>query len=294
MNFLFLRSWRQDRLLGRVMKNSSYLFASYVFGAVLTLLTAKLLGAASFGVLGTVTVFSTSVNRLFSFRMGEMVVKYMGEALTQGDRERAAASVKAAMLVEALTSLVAFGALALLAPVGALYFAKDASTTPLFLIYGISILANIVNESSTGVLQVTNHYRSQALINFIQTVLVAVLLGLAAVNHAGLMVVLWVYLIGKIILGMGPVMVAFYWLPRTLGADWWRVSLKGLPSWREVIRFSLSTNFNGTVTMIARDSEVPIVSFFFGHYGCRLFQDGPGLDQPDRHADQPLHQHHVS
>lgn len=264
MNFLFLRGWRQDKILGRVMKNSSYLFVSYVLGAVLTLLTAKLLGAASFGVLGTVTVFSTSVNRLFSFRMGEMVVKYMGEALTQGDRERAAASVKAAMLVEAFTSLVAFGALALLAPVGALYFAKDASTTPLFLIYGISILANIVNESSIGVLQVTNHYRSQALINFIQTVLVAVLLGLAAVNHAGLMVVLWVYLIGKIILGMGPVMVAFYWLPRTLGADWWRVSLKGLPSWREVIRFSLNTNFNGTVTMIARDSEVPIVSFFFG------------------------------
>ncbi len=165
-----VRSWLQDRLLGRVVKNSSYLFASYVFGAVLTILTAKLLGAAVFGVLGTITVFSSNINRLFSFRMGEMVVKYMGESLAHEDRVRAAAAVKAAMLVEAATSLAAFAALAALAPFGARYVVRDVSTTPLFILYGVSILASIISESSTGVLQVTNHYRSQALINFIQTV----------------------------------------------------------------------------------------------------------------------------
>src|SRR5512146_130671 len=193
-----LRSWGQDRLLGRVLKNSSYLFASYVLGGVLTLLTAKLLGAAYFGILGTITVFSSNINRLFSFRMGEMVVKYMGESLAQDDRLRAAAAVKIAMLTEGVTSLVAFAALAALAPLGAIYVVKDASTTPLFIIYGLSILANLINESSTGVLQVTNHYRSQALIYFIQTVLVAVLLGLAAIYRASLIEVLLIYLIGKI------------------------------------------------------------------------------------------------
>ncbi len=273
-----LRGWGRrlllssDPLFKRVMKNSSYLFASYALGAVLTILTAKLLGVASFGVLGTVTVFSSNVNRLFSFRMGEMVVKYMGEALAHQDQVRAAAAVKAAMLVEAVTSLVAFGALAALAPLGATYFAKDPATTPLFLIYGISILASVIYESSTGVLQVTNHYRSQALINFIQTVLVAVLLGMAAVYHAGLITVLWIYLIGKIILGLGPVLVAFYWLPRTLGSGWWRAPLNVLPPWREVARFSLNTNFNGTVNMIARDSEVPIISFFFGPTAAGYFK----------------------
>src|SRR5512133_1957086 len=259
-----LRSWVQDRLLGLVLKNSSYLFASYVLGGLLTLLTAKLLGAASFGVLGTITVISSNINRLFSFRMGEMVVKYMGEALAKDDRLRAAAAVKVAMLVEALTSLLAFAALALLAPVGAVYFAKDASTTSLFVIYGISIIANLIYESSIGVLQVTNHYRSQALINFIQTVLVALLLGLAAVYHAGLTQVLWIYLIGKIIIGIGPALVAFYWLPRALGARWWRAPFSVLPAWREMLRFSINTNFHGTVTLIARDNEIPIISFFFG------------------------------
>lgn len=267
-----LRNWLQDRLLGRVLRNSSYLFASYVLGGLLALITARLLGAADFGALGTITVFAANVNRLFSFRMGEMVVKYMSESLANDDKRRAAAAVKAAMLVEATTSLVAFAALAAVAPLGAIYFIKDASTAPLFILYGLSIIANIVYESSTGVLQVTNHYRSQALIYFIQTVLVAVLLGLAAVYRASLVEVLLIYLIGKVILGIGPAVLAFYWLPRTLGRDWWRAPLSVLPSWREVARFSISTNFNGTVTMIARDSEVPIVSFFFGSAAAGYFK----------------------
>jgi O-antigen/teichoic acid export membrane protein len=247
-----------------VLRNSSYLFASYAIGALLTLLTARLLGAASFGVLGTVTVFVANVNRLFSFRMGDVVVKYMGEALAKEEKQRAAAVVKAAFYTEAVTSITAFVALALLAPVGAKYFAHDTGTTSLFLIFGISILVNCISESSVGVLQVTNHYRSQALINLIQTVLVAILLGLAAVYHSGLEVVLGIYLLGKVILGMGPILVALYWLPRVLGKDWFQASLQSLPPFRDMARFAMHTNFNGTVTMIARDNELPIVSAFFG------------------------------
>lgn len=259
-----LLDWGRDRLLARVLKNSSYLFGSYVIGAVLTVVTARLLGVAEFGVLGTVTVFVANINRLFSFRMGEVVVKYMGEALAQGEKERAAAVVKVAFLTEAVTSLLAFAVLILLAPLAATYFAKDAQADHLFILYGLSILANAFSEAAVGVLQVTNHFRSQALINLVQTVLVAVLLGVAAVTRASLLFVLGVYLIGKIILGLGPVLVALYWLLRVLGKGWWRAPFSALPPLREAVRFAIHTNFSGTVTMVARDSEVPVVSFFFG------------------------------
>jgi O-antigen/teichoic acid export membrane protein len=201
-----------------------------------------------------------------------MVVKYMGEAVAQNDLKRAAAAVKLGMFAEALTSLVAFGALAALAPVGAVYFAHDATTQPLFLIFGLSILANLIYESSTGVLQVTNHYRSQALINFVQAVLVTVLIAAAAFWHAELTTVVWIYLLGKVILGMGPALVALYWLPRTLGAGWWRTPLTALPSWKEVVRFSFSSNLFATVNLFARDNEVPIVSFFFGTEAAGYFK----------------------
>jgi O-antigen/teichoic acid export membrane protein len=241
-------------------------------GALLTILTANLLGVAAFGILGTVTVFVTNINRLFSFRMGDVVVRYMGESLELDNRPRAAAVVKFAFLVEALTSLLAFGALVALAPVGAQYFAKDPASTPLFLIYGISILLNAFSEAATGVLQVTNHYRSQALINFAQTVLVALLLGLAAVYRADLPVVLGIYLLGKIILGLGPLVVALYWLPRALGPGWLRAPFSLLPPWREIGRFAVNTNFSGTVNLVARDSEVPIVGFFFGNASAGYYK----------------------
>lgn len=268
----WLQSWKRDPHLARILRNSSFLFASYAIGAFLTILTARLLGVADFGILGIVTVFVTNINRLFSFRMGEVVVRYMGEALAQQNRARASAVVKAAFLAEAGTSVIAFVILIFLAPVGAAYFAKDPSSVSLFLLYGISILFNVISESSLGVLQVTNHYKSQALINFAQAVLVAALLGLAAVYKADIFTVTIIYLIGKAILGVGPALVAFYWLPRELGDDWGKLSFTALPPIREMIRFSINTNFNGTVTMLARDSEIPIVSFFFGAAGAGYYK----------------------
>ncbi|RPJ44286.1 MAG: hypothetical protein EHM21_10385 [Chloroflexi bacterium] len=271
-----LRSWRQDRLLRRVLRNSSYLFASNAIGAILSIITANLLGVAGFGLLGVITGFVAGINRLFSFRMGDVVVKYMGEALAQNDTGRAAAVVKAAMLAEALTSMAAFGFLALVTPLAAEYLAQDASAAPLFLFYGLSILANVTTETSTGVLQVTNHFRSQALISLSQSMLVAVVVTAAYVTGGGLVMVLWGYLLGKMILGLGPVAAAFFWLPRVLGPGWLRVPLSLLPPRRELVRFAVSTNFSGTINQVARDSEVSWVSFFFrstevaGYYKAAL------------------------
>lgn len=257
-------SWSQDQLLGRVLRNSSYLFASNIIGAVLSIITANLLGVTGFGVLGVMTSFVAGINRLFSFRMGDVVVKYMGEALARGENERAAAIVKAAMLVESVTSMAAFGFLALVSPLAASSVVNDPATTPLFLLYGISILANIITETSTGVLQVTNHYRSQALINLVQSLMVALLVALAYINGGGIVSVLWAYLVGKIILGIGPILLALYWLPRVLGKGWQGASWSLLPPRRELVNFSVSTNFSSTINLIARDSEVFWAGVFFG------------------------------
>jgi O-antigen/teichoic acid export membrane protein len=269
------RSFFYDRLLRRVLRNSTYLFASNAISAVMGIVTANLLGVSVFGAWGIINGFVSNVNRLFSFRMGDVVVRYMGEALEKGEKERAGAVVKAAALTEALTSLAAFGVLALLAPIGALYFTKDSSLQPLFLLYGTSILANLIYETSTGVLQVTGHFRSQALINLLQSLLVAGLIVWAALTQRGLVEVLLAYLAGKVIIGMGPALVALYWLPRNLGRDWWKASFSFLPPWRELVRFALSTNFSATINLIARDSEVPWVGLFFdttvaGYYKTAL------------------------
>jgi O-antigen/teichoic acid export membrane protein len=216
------QTWRQDARMGRIIRNTSYLFSSNSIamglGIVQSIFAARLLGVAGFGVLGTVTVFASTINRLFSFRMGELVVKYLGASLVEERRDRAAAVVKVAALVEAGSSLLAFLLLVALAPIAAVLFTKDPANTSLFWIYGITILGSSLSEVALGVLQVDNRFRSQALVNLAQSILTALIIVGAFLGNGGMMTVLLAYLLGKLILGIGPVVLAWGSLNRTAGS----------------------------------------------------------------------------
>ena len=108
------------------------------------ILAARLLGVTAFGVLGSITSFTSIVNKFISFRMGELVVKYVGHYSEHDDHAKAAAVFKLAALVEILASFLAFGLVWVLATLGARYLAKDPSATGLFHTYSFIILANMV------------------------------------------------------------------------------------------------------------------------------------------------------
>lgn len=258
--------WKEDPLLGRVLRNTGYLFSGSTLGLVLSMVqsvfAARLLGAEYFGVLGTITVFCSMVNRLFSFRMGELVIRYVGHYQAEKQPERAAAVVKAAALVEALTSILAFMALVLLAPLAALVFAKDAALSPLFIFYGVIILGNLFTETSTGVLQLARNFRSQAIINVGQAVLTALIIVFAFFNHGSIIEVVFAYLVGKLVLGIGPMVLAWGSLKEMLGPGWYKASLRLLPPWRELAGFAVSSNLSATLTLLVRDSELLWVAFF--------------------------------
>lgn len=262
--FSGLKTWGKDVILKKVISNSAYLFSSQAISAVLSILAANLLGVASFGELGVVISFVTNINRLLSFRMGDFVIRYMGGFLAEDKRKQAAAILKVAGLTELSTSLLAYLVLIALSRWGALTFAKDLTTQPLFIIYGITILGNVITETATGALQVMGHFKSLALLNFLQSLITIGLFAVVFLNQGGVFAVMLVYLVGKMILGIGPVLLALYWLPKALGKGWWRTPMRGnLPERKAMIRFAVNSNFSGTVTILARDSEVLWVSYFF-------------------------------
>lgn len=262
--FTDIKTWGKDVVLKKVVSNSAYLFGGQAIGAVLSILTANLLGVTSFGALGVVISFVTNVNRLLSFRMADFVVRYMGGYLAEDNKKGAAAVLKVAALTELATSVVAYIVLVLLSGWGATNFAKDPTTQSLFLIYGLTILGNVMTETATGALNVTGHFKSQALLNLLQSILTAGLFVLVFINKGGIFPVMLVYLAGKMVLGIGPVLLALYWMPKSLGKGWWRTPLKGnLPPRKPMIRFAINSNFSGTITILARDSEVLWVSYFF-------------------------------
>ena len=261
-----LATWKEDKLLRRVVKNSSYLFSSSTLSlpiqAVQGILAARTLNVENYGLMAIVITFVATTNRLLSFRMGEPVVKYMGEFVTQGKRERAAAVVKAAALTESVTSLFTYLLLFLLAPWAAGYFAKDPTSVPLFRFYGLMLVANLIPETSTGILQVGRHFRSQAAINLLQSLVTCAALAWAFISHGTIWMVLFAYFLGKVLYGIGMTGYAFYQVGKMLGADWWKVSFKYLPEGKGFWKFAISTNLSGTINLFARDSE----ELWVGHF----------------------------
>ena len=73
---------REDVLVKRVIRNSSYLFSSNTISAALGLaqgiFVTRLLGSTGYGLLAIVMDFASNTNTLLSFRMSEVVVNTSG------------------------------------------------------------------------------------------------------------------------------------------------------------------------------------------------------------------------
>src|SRR4030043_207297 len=272
-----LRAWWQDKLLRGVLKNTSYLFSGNSISAALSMLNSilatRLLGVDGLGLVATIQTFVSNINRLLSFRMSEVVVKYLGQALAieqSKDAEQnqapdksnqilvnnpqAAAIVKGIGIVEAGTSVLAYLILLLLTSWAARVLAKDISVAFLFPFYGLMLLANLVYETSTGVLQSHKRFDRLAIINTIQSILTTVLIILAFLLERSVLDVLAAYLIGKTFAGISITILAIRQMNQTLGRGWWRTSVRQVKEWRNILGFAVNTNLNGTVNLFTRDN----------------------------------------
>lgn len=274
----WIKDWNQDRLLNSVLRNTGYLFSSngvsMVLAMVQSIFAARLLGAAGIGVLGSITVFATTVKNLLSFRMSELVVKYAGDDLVKGNHDRAAALIKVVGLAEALNSIVAYLILFAAAPLAARLFAKDVTTFNLFRIYGLYILGSMVSETSLGVIQLDKRFRDQAAINLTQSILTAAIIFAAYVGGGGMTTILLAYLLGKLFLGAGSALLALQSLRRLFGQGWWQAPISNLPNWRKLGKFAISTNLSATVNLVVRDSEHLWVAYFLSPEAAGFYKIG--------------------
>ena len=107
-----ISKFKNDPLFAKVIRSSGALFSSNTLSLGLSVLqgvlVTRLLGPSGFGLLGIVMAFASTVNSIFSFRMSELVVRYGGEYLNKGEKDKASAIIKAAGLTEGIVSLFAF------------------------------------------------------------------------------------------------------------------------------------------------------------------------------------------
>ncbi len=251
-----ISGWFNDRVLRSVLRNSTYLILSNLISVFLTIFITRKLGVYNYGVLGLITSYVTNINKLFSFRMNEVVVRYVGEAYVNQEHQKTGAMIKFAALVEASTSLFAFIFMLCTAQLGARFFLHNSELSSLIMFYGISIIGGIVMETANGILRVINRYKSIALVSLIQNVLVALIVFYASVNGLGLFGILSAYLIGKILLGVVPVILCAVWLPQVIGRNWWKAPISLINDKKSILKFTVSTNISSTINLFARDGEL--------------------------------------
>jgi O-antigen/teichoic acid export membrane protein len=280
----FLDNLRGDALLNRVLQNSVHLFGSnslsLVFGIGQSILAARMLGPAGFGLVGIVMSYASTLNGLLSFRMSESVVRYAGAYLEERENEKAAALIKAASAVELAVSAAAFLLVVVTAGLGAARIAKTPGSAWMFVLYSIGLLANFNIETSTGVLQITNRIKTRGTINLIQSVCSATLISAAFLLtlrnllsvQVALVMVLVAYLLGKAILGLGMFFVAQSQLEGVLGRGWRQAPLSILPSIRELFGFAFSSNLSATAILVFRESELLWVGLFLNSEAAGLYK----------------------
>jgi O-antigen/teichoic acid export membrane protein len=255
-------------LVRRVIRNSGYLLSASTFAAILSMgqsaLSARILGVAGFGLLGTVTQLAAVVNGLTSFRMGQLVVSYVSEFNAKDQPRHAAAVFKAAGLAEIASSLVAYGLLLVCAPLAARYLAPhDPGNSGLYVLYGLMILGNLMAESSTGLLQVFNRFGLLAGITVGQSALTLLLITAFFFTGGGLQQVLIAYLVGKVAWALATTAAALVEARRRWGAGWWRSPFSLLTDRRrELVRFAVNTNVTTSLNLVTRDSEILWLSAF--------------------------------
>ena len=268
---------RDDELFGRVISNSAHLFSSNSISLALSvvqgILAARLLSVFGWGLVAAVMAYASTVNGLFSFRMSEMVVRYGGAYLEQGEKQKAAALIKVASLAETTVSVLAFFFVVLSAGLAARYIIKTPGIERLLIAFAIGLLANFNAETSTGILQITDKVRLRGTINLVQNLVSTLIIVAAFLMHGNLAIVLVAYLTGKAILGLGLFFTAQAQIRRALGGGWLNASPSVLPSAREMFKFAFSSNLSATVILVFRESELLWVAFFLSPVAVGLYKN---------------------
>ena len=266
-----------NELIQRVVKNSGYLFSATGVSAVLSMVQSifvvRLLGVTDFGILGTITLFTSVVNKFASFRMSELVIKYVGEYSEEGDEVKAAAVFKSAAIIETITSFFAFGLIWWLAPLGAQFLARDITAANWFILYGLIVLANFMIESSTGLLQIFDKFKIIAGTTVGQSILTLILVGLVYINQGGLYEIVLVYMAGKMVGAIALAASALVLAIQRWGFNWWRTPLGLLRDRsKELLRFAFSTNISATINLVNKDGELLWVSALTGPTGAGYYK----------------------
>lgn len=273
---LLLLRWMRDDLVRQLMKNAGMLFGANVVVSLLGLaslaVTARSLGAQTFGVLTLITTYVLVVDKLVNFQSWQALIKYGADCIEQKQSRGLAILLKFGFVVDFSTALLG-AALSILV---ALLIGNRLGWEPQTIVYvGLYSLTIALHISGTpvAILRLFDRFDLLALhsVLFACVKLVGVLLAFVLDGGLGLFLLVWA--VSDVVSHLAMLALSLFVVRQERVHGLATASLAGVRErFPGILGFLWATNLNGSIRMTSRELDVFVVAALLGSSAVGVYK----------------------
>ena len=255
-------------------------------GLAQLVISARILGPESFGVLAVIIAVASLVHRLLAIPGGETVTTFVTRAVAEERPQEASRILRFTMAVSLGLALVAYAVIAGLVLMAGSLLGIDNAHRDLALMYGVVGIFLATRTESLAVLRLSDRV-SLGLVIVLAGVLVRVtLLGIVWVKGGGLFEVVLAHITGVVVSGVGMLVAATVSAPRAeITGFLSSLSLKVPP---DVVRFQTGVFGRSTFSALAYNVDTLLVAQFAGAADVGLYRAARQITDTGHYPFQPL------
>ncbi len=234
--------------------------ATFVYGVVV----AKALGPGDYGLIAMGTAFAQIFSQFLELRLQDAVIKYVSHFWEKGERNKAVAAIKLALVVNccstSLSAVLVFIALPLAQP----DLRNDYRCMPIIWMATLTVLStNFALATCQSILRVLGQYRAQAFILISSNALKLVATILLLKSGGGMLRVMALALLISVLTTAAIALVTFLELRRNLEPGDLSTPISVLKDkFAEMYRFVRSTYALSLSMIPTRDLDVNLLGYF--------------------------------
>ncbi|MBT89359.1 MAG: hypothetical protein CMN79_02545 [Spirochaetales bacterium] len=275
-----------DDIKKRILKNYKLLVSTKIISGLASVITllliARFLGVKEFGVFAMVISSVEILNILFSFRVWDTTVKFIGDNAT--NKQNISSYISFSMLVSFFSSLLSLMLIFFLADWVTYHLFGDLNITTLPGFYSINFLAKLIsiyafsvlfisiNDNFDGILRTYNQYNSILKINIITNLSRLVLVALS-IYYYGTLIKIFICFVLAFAIGT---LLRFIYLTRALNKEEIDFELSHSLNHSEqfdYLKFMSNAHFSNILNL-ANDKNlgVLVVGYFVGPFYAGLYR----------------------
>lgn len=251
------------------LSNTSVALISFIINIMLV----RSLGAQNNGLLVLTITVSSMISLFIDLRFGETLIKYVGDFIAEGRKDRAFGMVCFGYLIDFALGVAVFAIL-----MSGRFIFADMFGQPLlkdlFFVYAIMLLITTVNTTSTNLFQAFSKFTWVSIQTILMKVFDLIMVIIVLTLGKGPVGVVYAYLISAVMITLIISLQAVYQIRKEFSGL--KPALRDIP-YREIVHFTFHTTFSSTLKSLNRYMDVFILGYFKEPRVVTYYKNGLGL-----------------